>query len=241
MLLSNCFEELCQALRVLLEADARANRGNLLQVDRAEAVGNIETALSTVLNSFHSLYDAMGKSSEFKSFNWFEYGELAAVLSIRNARHHNHANRIRTLYTYHVQEAPKPTKMVSYVYVDFPSPDPTADTFDVFLSWSDMLNLFSLPQSTTRLHDKTKQKIIEYLQSDRFSSYAQHYQRSEQHIFFNCVPLFVNASARTVPFIAPHVKPNSTEAEFFLDHFSSVEPADFANPTVDCGPFVLFE
>ena len=55
--ISDAFEDLSHALRVLLEAHLRAN-GGLLQIDRAEAVGNIEAGLSGVLNAFHSLYDA---------------------------------------------------------------------------------------------------------------------------------------------------------------------------------------
>jgi hypothetical protein len=50
---SDAFEDLSHAFRVLLEADDRANRQGLLQLDRAEAVGNIEIALAAVLNTFY--------------------------------------------------------------------------------------------------------------------------------------------------------------------------------------------
>ena len=65
--IEHAFEELAQGLRVLLEADFKANRGGLLLVDRAEAVGNIENALSSVLNAFHSLYDAIEKNWELST------------------------------------------------------------------------------------------------------------------------------------------------------------------------------
>lgn len=52
-LVTDAFEDLSHAFRVLLEADIRANRQGLLQLDRAEAVGNIETALASVMNAFH--------------------------------------------------------------------------------------------------------------------------------------------------------------------------------------------
>ena len=241
MLLTNSFDELCHALRILFEAYDRAHRGNLLQVDRAEAVGNIETGLSAVLNAFHSLYDAMEKSSTVEKLDWYACGELATVLVIRNARHHNHANKIRTQYTYHAQEAPMPTKMVSYVIVDFPYPDPTADILNIYLSWADMMNLFALPNGTTRLKDTTKLLIREYLKSDKYYTYAQYYEMSEQAVFFSCFPLLVNAAARVVPAIAGEIKPNSVEAKTFLHHFSNVESADVANPSVYCRPFVLSE
>lgn len=59
--ITDAFEDLSHALRILLEADDRAHRQGLLQIDRAEAVGNIDTALGAVLNAFHSLYDAQEK------------------------------------------------------------------------------------------------------------------------------------------------------------------------------------
>jgi len=90
--IEHSFEDLSQSLRVLLEADFKANRGGLLFVDRAEAVGNIETGLTGVLNSFHSLYDAIGKQLEKSPIDWYKSAPLAIILAIRNARHHNAAN-----------------------------------------------------------------------------------------------------------------------------------------------------
>ena len=57
-LIDYAYDDLAHGLRVLLEAHIHANHG-LLVTDRAEAVGNIETSLSAVLNAFHSLYDAI--------------------------------------------------------------------------------------------------------------------------------------------------------------------------------------
>jgi hypothetical protein len=70
-------------------------RSGLLAVDRQEAVGNVETSLSSVLNAFHSLYDAIEKELGDHSVDWYSTPELATVLALRNARHHNKANRTR--------------------------------------------------------------------------------------------------------------------------------------------------
>lgn len=90
--ISDAFESLAHALRVLLEADWHAKVGGLLEVDRAEAVGNIEAALAGVLNAFHSLYDAINKSTDV-AIEWYANPELAMILVLRNARHHNHAKK----------------------------------------------------------------------------------------------------------------------------------------------------
>ena len=79
-LIEHAFEELAQSLRILLEADWRANQGGLLMVDRAEAVGNIETALTSVLNALHSLYDAVEKQLGTSPVDWYNTGELATIL-----------------------------------------------------------------------------------------------------------------------------------------------------------------
>ena len=50
-LIDHAYDDLAHSLRVLLDADYHANRGGLLLTDRAEAVGNIETALGAVLNA----------------------------------------------------------------------------------------------------------------------------------------------------------------------------------------------
>ncbi|WP_338943590.1 hypothetical protein [Paraburkholderia sp. 22B1P] len=96
---SHSFEDLAQALRILLEAHSRAERQGLIRIDRAEATGNIENAVSGVLNAYHSLFDAMSKAQ--MQPDWYRTPELALMLVLRNARHHNHARKIRTLYTHY--------------------------------------------------------------------------------------------------------------------------------------------
>ncbi len=238
-LIEHAFEELAQNLRVLLEADSRANRGGLLLVDRAEAVGNIETALTSVLNAFHSLHDSIEKQLGTNPINWYETGPLAVVLAIRNARHHNKANRIRSLYTYHTQEAERIQHMEQYVLIDFPIPDEGADTFDVFISWEDLSFLLSLPQVESRLRKSTCDVIKEYLNTAQYPEYAKYYELPESRVFINVVPIFVNAAATIVPYIKEHCGKDSTESKFFSEHFSTVVHADTKKPEVVCGPFVL--
>lgn len=237
--IEHAFEELAQSLRVLLEADYKANQGGLLLVDRAEAVGNIENALSSVLNAFHSLYDAIEKQLGSNPINWYGSGPLAIILAIRNARHHNKANRIRTLYTYHTQEAEHIQHMEQYVLVDFVTPDEGADTFDVYLSWSDLKFLLDMSPSESRIRQPTSSAICEYLDTEKFPEYSSYYGLEESRIFFNVVPLFVNAAATIVPLIKQYCGSGSTESKFFLDHFCTVVHADTKQHDVNCGPFVL--
>ncbi|MDV6314820.1 hypothetical protein [Idiomarina sp. HP20-50] len=237
--IEHAFEELAQSLRVLLEADFRANQDGLLLIDRAEAIGNIENALSSVLNAFHSLYDAIEKQLDNHPINWYESAPLAIVLAIRNARHHNKANRIRTLYTYHTQEAEYVQRMERYVLVDFVTPDEGADTFDVYMSWSDLKFLLNMPPNESRIRKSTSIAIREYLDTEKFPEYSSYYDLEESRVFFNIVPLLVNAAATIVPLIKQYCGSGSTESAFFAEHFSTVIHADTSHHDVNCGPFAL--
>ena len=233
--ISDTFEDLAHALRVLLEADFRAKAGGLLHVDRAEAVGNIESALAGVLNSFHSLYDATSKDGSL-SIDWQATPELSTILALRNARHHNHAKKIRTLYTFYNQEAEKVGRMETYVLVDFPATEDGGDTFDLYLSWKDLKHLLSMPQSTTRIRLANAEAIRKYLGAGRFAAYAKGYDQSEDRVFFNIVPLICNAAAILVPKIFSLVTPQSTESQTYLWLFSDMPQSDTSKPEVNCGP-----
>lgn len=237
--ITDAFEDLAHALRVLLEADARAHRQGLLQLDRAEAVGNIETALAAVLNAFHSLYDAMGKEGHCKLIDWYKTPELATVLILRNARHHNQAKKIRTMYSYYAQEAEKIGRMEMYILVDFPAMEDGADTFDVYISWADLRMLLSLPTAETRIRDTAVQSIRNYLASSKFLEYANQYDLEEDRVFINVVPILVNAAVKLVPLIKHLVSPRSMEGEAYLTIFQHVLPADTQKHEVNCGPIAL--
>jgi hypothetical protein len=89
--------------------------------------------------------------------------------------------------------------MAQYVYVDFPLPEKGADTFDVYMSWADLRHLLSLPESESRIRPDTGTVIRHYLSSEKFNGYASNYELSESRVFFNIVPLFVDAAAKIVP------------------------------------------
>jgi len=224
-MISAAFEDLSQALRVLLEAHWKAYAGNLLLVDRAEAVGNIDTGLNAVLHAFHSLYDAIEKQHGVNPVDWYATPELAVILAMRNARHHNKANRIRNIYTYHVSTSSSPTQRVKYVLIDFPAEEDGADTFEIYLSWSDLEQLLNMASEESRLRKGTKELIHRYLGAERFPAYAATHGVGIEKLFFNVIPLIVNAARTIVPLIKTDLKPISTESETYMMHFGSVSRA----------------
>lgn len=237
--ISDAFEDLAHGLRILLEADYHARAG-LLRVDRAEAVGNIENALAGVLNAFSSLYDSMAKEGMAKVVDWYKTPELATILVLRNARHHNHARKIRTLYSYYAQEARKMGSMETYILVDYPAEEDGADTFDVYLSWADLKSLFAMPRKVTLIREETEGIIRQYIGTEKFATYARSYELKEERVFFNVIPLLVNAGVKLVPHLKGKVTPRSTESETYLTMFDGlILPASTSNHEVACGPIAL--
>lgn len=238
-LIDHAYDDLAHSLRVLLEAHHRANHGGLLHVDRAEAVGNIETALGAALNAFHSLYDAIETQLGQHVIDWHRTAELATILAIRNARHHNKANKIRTLYTYHAHGSWQISKIRQYVLIDFNSPEEDADTFDLHLSWADFDMLLSMSPRESRIRDASCKMIREYLGTGNYEAYAEYYGFGKERVFFNIVPLIVNAAAVITPLIKPYLTGLSMESRFYATLFEDMIPADTKHPDVTCGPFFL--
>ena len=223
-MLTHSFEDLAQTFRVLLESNLKLHQ--FLPVDRGEAIGTIETAINAKLNAFHNLYDLMIQNG-IKPPNWYEVPELCTILAIRNARHHNKANRIRSLYNYHRYTAAKPTSARQYFYVDFPAPpeEEGGDCFDVPLSWYDLDLFLSLPNKESRLRPESVSAIRGYLDSASFEAEAKVRRMSNERIFFNFVPLALNAGILLHQYVKPYVSPDSVEATYFLHHFETVCPA----------------
>ena len=224
-MLTRSFEDLAQALRILLEANLQLRR--LLSIDRGEAIGTLENAINAKLDAFHNLYDLMQQRGLTQP-NWYDVPELCTVLAIRNARHHNMANRIRSLFNYHRYESKNPTKPARYLYVDFPAPpeEKGGDCFDIPLSWFDLDTFLSLPRSESRLRPPSVTAVREYLNAEAIDRCAKVKRVSKERTFFNLVPLTLNAGIALLPHVKPHVSPDSVEATHFLWHFEHVCPAE---------------
>ncbi|WMW64043.1 hypothetical protein [Nitratidesulfovibrio liaohensis] len=234
-IVTDAFEEWAHSMRVLFEAHSHAHYGGLLNVDSAEAVGNIEVALSSVLNAFHSMNDILKKIEYDGKIDWYGCPELAIILVLRNARHHNHARKIRTMYTYYFQEAEQVGSMERYVLVNFPLAD-GENTFEVYLSWADLKFLFSISCTETRIKPEVMNKISSYIGCDKFCSYSSYYEVGEDNVFFNIVPLIVNAAIKIVPTISSLMSPRSLEGRTMLNLFCNGTPAKTKEHEVNAGP-----
>ena len=208
----------------MLESDWKFNQ--LISVDRPEAVGTLETAINAKLNAFHNLYDLMLQELG-NPIDWYLTPQLCVILAIRNARHHNKANRIRSIYNFHVQTCDSPQDKKQYLYVDFPAnpEEDGGDFFDVPLSWSDLDLFLSLPRNESRLRPEARDLVRAYVNADVLEAEAEKVGISKAQIFFNFVPLTLNAGIALQPYIKDHVTPDSVESKSFLDLFGSIGAA----------------
>lgn len=230
-MISQTFDDLSHALRVLLEARLRANE--LFFVDYLEAVGNMEAAFSGVLDSFHSVYDAMQKEEIGNRIDWYATPELCFILALRNARHHNLANKIRTIFRYHEDTQVDSTKSKDYLIVNFPPGDEDATSFDLPISLGDIDQLLNLPPKVSRLRASAKPLIWEYLSLESINESIKRDKKTFDDVFVDVVSMIVNAGIVLRPSIEDKLSPKSLESKHFDVHFKVVPPAKMNEPIVE--------
>jgi hypothetical protein len=227
-MIAQAFEDLSHAMRVLLEARIGANA--LFTVDYAEAVGNIEAGLSRVLDSFHSLYDAMEKDGIRDRVDWYATPELCVILVLRNARHHNLCSKVRTIFRYHDNIVIPPTKRKKYLIMSFPPGEEDASPMDLPLSLGDLEALLRLPLSESRIGKSTAPLMEDYLSLPVARDAATRARLTVSDMFFDVIPLIVNAGIALHPHIKDRIKHLSTESKHFDWHFAEVLPARMRTP-----------
>ncbi|MCE6077490.1 hypothetical protein FS799_21830 [Agrobacterium vitis] len=221
---SEAFDSFSHALRVNTEHLIRAPE--LLKIDPQEAAGNLDQGLSSILNGFHSIYDA-AKDDPRISFAWNREAPTATLLVIRNARHHNHARRIRSLEVFFTR-ANQLRSSREYCLVTYgANTGGEPPLFVQALSWQDINELLGMPFDATHLSAAKVATIKSYLGADVIAAHDIT-QKSAVPIFFDVLPLIVNAAKVALAVIEPHLEIYSMEGEGFREHFQMVTTVDTA-------------
>ena len=79
--IENAISNLANYMRLYTEAHSRF--ASLFDVDREEAIHNMERAFEAKLEAFHTLYDVSKDH-----FPYFDHGDTCALIALRNAIHH---------------------------------------------------------------------------------------------------------------------------------------------------------
>ncbi|MFA6728321.1 MAG: hypothetical protein WCS17_08915 [Prevotella sp.] len=211
-----CFENLSHALRLYGEHIFRFKE--LMTVDRDEAVGNLDLGFNGIINAFHSLYDANRKSN---GLNWYRYDEFLVIAIIRNARHHNNANKIRQLFNLHRPELEKTERLLLI------QPEPgEEDGFcsEYYINLADLEGLLLQPKSKNKLPANTKQRVHNYLNWDKIQEITKDQDIDFNNVFYNAIPLVINAGIVVFPDIKKEISGKSTESCVFKSLFEHNQP-----------------
>lgn len=192
-------------------------------MSQSEAAGNLDQGLTSILNDFHSIYDAANDDPRI-SFAWNREPTTATLLAIRNARHHNHAHRIRSLEGYFTR-AGRAHPSREYHLVTHGDGDGEMPLFVQALSWSDISDLLDMPFEMTRLSAAKVGTMRAYLGADSIASHIVA-QTSTAPVFFDVLPLIVNAAKAAIAVIEPYLEIYSMEGEGFKEHFEDVGVVD---------------
>lgn len=236
------FQHACLALgsglQALHDADLRANPGAGLVDDRPRAVAAIDAALDDSLAAFVALLESVDAQFPDVAPNWLADTALALPVVLRSARV-GAGSCPRTLYRWHAEEAPRPTAVLHYVFVDFDYVEERRDAFDLFLSAGDLADCLAMPAALERFGGGALARLRDYLGCDHYARYAEHHGLPPARVFFNLVPLLINAGAALFPALGAVLAPGTTAAEWLGPFFARRSRADTVLQRVDCAPFVL--
>lgn len=223
-MISDRFEDFSQSLRVFIEQKIRFRE--LFLIDAGEAIGNVELACKSMLDTSASLYDA-SRANPDVDFDFYGNALCCCVLAYRNAKHHNKANGIRSVHR-HAQQNEKQ----DYLLVNYPAGEGEEGGafIEHYVSWGDFCNLFDMPKNESRLRADARDLIRGRLSAEQFEEFAERDGVPVSRIFINIIPVIIGAGSEFLPHLKPHIRTNSTEAEHFLWHFEHVGTANFGQP-----------
>lgn len=223
-MISDRFEDFAQSLRVFIEQKFKFQQ--LFLIDSGEAIGNVELACKSMLDTFASLYDAARDSPEV-SFDFYANPLCCCVLAYRNAKHHNHAHGIRSVHRYAQRN-----ERQDLLLVDFPAGEGEegGGFIDHYASWGDFCTLLDMPRDQSRLRANARNLIRDRLSAEAFEHFAAHDGVPANRVFINMVPVIIGAGSEFIHDLKTQIYPHSTEAEHFLWHFEHVEQAKFDQP-----------
>lgn len=211
-----CFEDFSHALRIYGEHVFRFKE--LMAVDLDEAVGNLDLGFNGIINAFHSLYDA---NRQTNGSNWYVHDEFLVVAAIRNARHHNNANRIRQLFNMHRPGIEKTDRLLLVQ----PTPgEEDGCCHEYYINLADFEKLIAQPKRENKLPGDAEGRIRNYMNWDIILELAEEQNIHFDRVFYNAIPLIINAGVVVFPDISNEISGKSTESGVFKSLFEHVIP-----------------
>lgn len=225
---------LANTMRIYVEAHLRF--GQLFDLDREEAINNLDRAFEAKLNAFHSLYDVSKKL-----FSYFGHGDTALLIAVRNALHHHETPLFHSFLSRLYLEdgfsrwhgasflmASYPTRHGAPVTMSHPirlddlssrlDPRRASPNLDTYVSGSKAMERFRLIELDLAL-DKVRRKGA-----------AQRYP--EDQLYVDLMPVFISAVCRVFKALkAAGVRFQGDDAQTYEQPFTSEIDIDLQHPT----------
>jgi hypothetical protein len=224
-MIEQSFDDLSHALRIFGEHCYRFNE--LALIDKDEAIGNMDIGFNGILNAFHSLYDARNQAG---GIDWYSFNEFLFVAAVRNARHHNNANKIRQLYN---KYWPGTEKVPRILLINPSPPEPMPIGHEYYVSLSDLDELLKQDRRINRLPANAHNRIHDYLNWEGIEAFRRSQEIVLDAVFYNAIPLIVNACKKIYPDISGHLSGKSLESRSFMCLFEDGVMSVMSKPKFD--------
>lgn len=223
-------------MRIYVETHLEFQR--LVRVDKEEAIDNLDRALESKFEAFHSLYDV---SKEY--LDYFAHADTAALILIRNAIHH----RDHLLFKGWNQEMALDERFKNYLgaeflLVDYPtlgSPSKMRYFYKLEDFYHRIDEVMASPYLEKRMGQANRKKLLNQLNVDLFFSEIRARAESDRYsikqVYVNVIPIFISATCRVFSALkAAGVDFRGFDAKAYEEPFTNELDVDFSQFT--CTP-----
>lgn len=193
----HAIKKLANSMRIYVEEHINFQR--LRDIDREEAVDNLDRAFESKLEAFHSLYDVSNKELDY-----FAFGDTATIILLRNSIHHrDHLlfrswNQDMAINNGHKKYLGAEFLLASYDVLDEPS---NMRYFyklqDFYLRVDDKLNS---PYLESRMGTNNRKELLKKFNTElnfqTINLHAKNERYLDHQIYINVIPIFTSAVCR---------------------------------------------
>jgi hypothetical protein len=219
------WERLSNAMRLYGEAVMRFP--SLVEVDREEAITNLDLAFEAKLEMFHTLYDV---SKDIPGFNYFGHGDTSLLIVLRNAIHHWDHDLFESKNA-RLGQAGALEKLAGAEFLMARHPN-------VDEAWSSEHYLLLHDFFTRLANPKVKNPLVlralweSELRFAEISAYAKAERYPNSQVYVDVMPIFISAMHRVCRWLeAGEMKPKGFDGNVYSKHFLGPMGVDLGKVT----------
>ncbi|WP_290012540.1 hypothetical protein [Proteus terrae] len=190
-------KKLANSMRIYVEAHINFQR--LINIDKEEAIDNLDRAFEAKLEAFHSLYDVSKNDVDY-----FSHGDTATLILLRNAIHHRDHMLFKSWnHEMALDDGYKQYRGAKFLLVEYDvlGRAPCMRYFyrleDFYLRIDETLGS---PYIEQRMGAMNRRKLMNQLNSELHFSDIMNRAKSESYpdsqIYINVMPIFISATCR---------------------------------------------